>query len=101
MNWLYFRVSMPHSRSVIRITVADNPPEKAPPYPGKYSRNQKGGATMTRDEWLQEHTDRWVHHMGGKPAYNQTYQSDKALVLHSHLSRILPTLHRGKADYIR
>ena len=96
-----FRVSMSHRIPATKITVAENPPEKAPPYPGKYSRNHKDGPTMTSYEWLDKCTDRWVQYMKGKPAYTQSYHSVKDLVLHSHLRRIFPNLHSGKKDYVR
>ena len=88
-----------HSKPVTRITVADNPEVKAPAYPGKFRRNNEKGSTITKEEWLQEQTDEWLRHMKGKPAYNKTYLSDKALVLLSHLSNTLLVQHRGKVDY--
>ena len=34
---------MPHDKQVSRITVSDNPNEKAPKNPGKFRRNNKLG----------------------------------------------------------
>ena len=87
---------MSHSKLV--ISVSDNPPDRAPRYPGKFNRNNIGGTTMTRDEWLQNHTDIWVMYMKDKPAYKQSYLSVRARVLHSHLSLTLSNLYRGKVE---
>ena len=103
-NFLLFSVQlrvglfseMSHSKLV--ISVSDNPPDRAPRYPGKFNRNNIAGTTMTRDEWLQNHTDRWVMYMKDKPAYKQSYLSVRARVLHSHLSLTLSNLYRGKVE---
>ena len=92
---------MPHDKPVIRITASDNPDEKAPQYPGKFRRNNKQGTILSRQEWLKQQTDEWVQHMRVKPAYTETYLSDKALVLLSHLSNTLMTVgsKSNKKDY--
>ena len=87
---------MSHSKLV--ISVSDNPPDRPPRYPGKFNWNNIGGTTMTRDEWLQNHTDRWVMYMKDKPVYKQSYLSVRARVLHSHLSLTLSNLYRGKVE---
>ena len=98
-----FRHRMPHSKNVIRITVSDNPNEKAPQYPGPgmFRQNNKQGTILSRQEWLKEQTDKWVQHMRVKPAYTKSYLSDKALVLLSHLSNTLITVgpKSNKEDY--
>ena len=74
-NFLLFSVQlrvglfseMSHSKLV--IFVSDNPPDRAPCYPTKFNRNNIEGKTMTRDEWLQNHTDIWVMYMKDKPVY--------------------------------
>ena len=90
-----FRV-MPHSQPVTRITVHDNPKQKAPKYPGKYCRNNKHGVIQTKDEWLNDQTDQWIKHMLNNPAYKKTYTSDKVLTLLHHLSK---SLRSGTLDY--
>ena len=87
-----FRHRMSHDKKVIRITVSDNPNEKAPQYPGMFRQNNKQGTILSRQEWLKEQTHKWVQHMSVKPAYTKTYLSDKALVLLSHLSNTLITV---------
>ena len=94
--YLGFQIRMPHGKSVTRIKVSDNP-EKAPGYPKKFSRNNKGGVPVSRDEFLQDLTDKWVGHMSEKPAYKQTYTADKVLALLSHLSNTL--VQRQKSSY--
>ena len=84
---------MPHSKFVPRIKVKDNP-EKAPEYPGRFSRNNLGGVTISRDKFLQDQTNKWVRHMSDKQEYKKTYMADKALVLLSHLSKTLTKGHR-------
>ena len=94
-----FRISIPQHKVVPWITVADNPKDKAQPYPGRFRRNHKQGVTITKEEWLQEQTHLWVKYMRTKPVYNKTYLSDKAKVLLSYLSRIFPNQHRNKRNY--
>ena len=84
---------MPHHKFVTRNKVKDNP-EKAPEYPGRFSRNNQGGVTMSRDKFLQDQTNKWVRHMSDKQEYKKTYMADKALVLLSHLSKTLTKGHR-------
>ena len=42
------------SKSVTRLTVADNPEERAPLYPGKWSRNNLSGSALSKNEYLKE-----------------------------------------------
>ena len=106
-NFLLFSVQlrvglfseMSHRKLV--ISVSDNPPDRAPRYPGKFNRNNIGGTTMTRDEWLQNHTDRWVMYMKDKPAYKQSYLSVRARVLHSHLSLTLSNLGKRRGQEVQ
>ena len=98
-----FRHKMPHSKKNIKITVSDNPNKKPPQYPGPgmFKQINKQGTILSRQEWLEEQTDKWVQHMSVKPAYTKTYLSDKALVLLSHLSNTLITVgpKSNKEDY--
>ena len=86
-----FRSSMVDNKGVVPLSVSDNPPEKAPPYPGKFCRNNKDGVTMTKEEWLQEQALQWVKFMQEKPAYTNTYLANKARLLLAHFSRCSPT----------
>ena len=89
------------------LSVADNPPEPAPPYPGKFWRNNKKGVAMTKEQWIQEQVFQWVVYMKDKPAYSRAFLSTKAKVLLPHLSkftsktrktRVTP-LWASKVDY--
>ena len=76
---------MPHSQIVNRLSVSDNPMEPAPAYKGKWTRNNKEGETLERDEYLLEMTRQWHSHVSINPLYDKTYLHDKARVLRNHL----------------
>ena len=54
------------------LFVVDNLPEPAPPYPGKFRRNNKKGVAMTKEQWIQEQVFQWVVYMKDKPAYSKS-----------------------------
>ena len=68
-----------------KITFQDNPPEPAPPYPGKKSRNCPHGILVTKHEYLQQQSDEWLQIMKNHNLYKTTYLSDKAWCLKHHL----------------
>ena len=78
---------MPHSHPVIRLTAADNPPVKAAPYSGKWSRQNPQGVTQSKTEYYQEVTNQWLEHVKDKPGYDVTFAADKAKVLILHLGQ--------------
>ena len=72
-------------KSVTRLTVADNPKERAPPYPGKWSRNNLSGSALSKNEYLKEKTSEWLEQVKNKEVYTKTSLSDKVKVLVLHL----------------
>ena len=77
------------------LSVVLNPPEPAPPYPGKFQPNNKKGVTMTKEQWIQEQVFQWVVYMKDKPAYSKAFLSTKAKVLLSHLSKFTSKTKKG------
>ena len=82
---LYPITEMPHSQPVTRLKASDNPPEKAPPFPGLWSRDNEQGSTMSKTEFYQDITNQWLEVVKDKPAYSNTYIADKAKVLSLHI----------------
>ena len=76
---------MPHSKDVKRLLYSENPPEPAPAYPGRKSRNNTSGSTLTWQEFLQEEADQWVLYVMTKPSYSTTFMADKTKCLMQHL----------------
>ena len=66
--------------SARELTIKDNL-TRLSPYPGKFSRKNKQGVTMSREEWWQEQTIQWVLQMKIKPAYSHTRMGNKARLL--------------------
>ena len=81
-----FRAKMRDESKRVKLTEADNPPEKAPKYPGRWSRNNKSGLTISREEYLQQKTDEWFEYVQEKPAYNFTSMAHKSLYILLRLS---------------
>ena len=78
------------------LSVVHNPPEPAPPYPGKFRRNNQKGVAMTKEQWIQEQVFQWVVYMKDKPAYSKAFLSTKAKVLLSHLSKFTSKTKKTK-----
>ena len=78
---------MPHSKVVIRLNAADNPPNNAPPYPGKWSRQNHKGITKSKTEYYQEVTNLWLEFVKEKPGYKSTFMADQAKALSLHLGQ--------------
>ena len=76
---------MPHSKDVKRLMYSENPPEPAPAYPGRWSRNNTSGSTLTWQEFVQEETDQWLKYVIKSPSYSITYMADKIKCLMQHL----------------
>ena len=82
----------------VKLTKADSPAEKAPKYPGRWSRNNKNGSEITKEEYLQQKTDEWYEHVRKKPAYSSTAMGNKALSLYVHLRESYSNRKRSKID---
>ena len=76
---------MPHDKDVKRLLYSKNPPEPAPAYPGRRSRNNTSGSTLTWQEFVQEETDQWLKYVIKSPSYSITYMADKMKCLMQHL----------------
>ena len=65
----------------------ENCPEFQPAsYPGKFSRNNKGGSKLSRDEYKEEQVRKWVAHFGDSPKYDNTSLANKVIYLVQHLA---------------
>ena len=73
------------------LKVANNPPEPAPPYPGKWSRNNKSGIMLSMDEFLEEKASEWYNFVKVQSNYKNMFMTNKARLLLSHLCHCLPT----------
>ena len=93
-----FRAKMRDESKRVKLTGADNPPEKAPKYPGRWSRNNKSGLAISREEYLQQKTDEWFEYVKENPAYRLTAMAHKALSLYSHLRLSFSKRKRSKVD---
>ena len=83
-------------KSVTRLTVADNPEERAPLYPGKWSRNNLNGSALSKNEYLEEKTSEWLEHVKNKEMYTKTSLPDKVKVLVLHLGLSSKKGRQGK-----
>ena len=83
-------------KSVTRLTVADNPEERAPLYPGKWSRNNLNGSALSKNEYLEEKTSEWLDHVKNKEMYTKTSLADKVKVLVLHLGLSSKKGRQGK-----
>ena len=43
---------MPHGQTVSRLCIKDNPPDPAPPFSGKWNRNNMEGSYLDRVAYL-------------------------------------------------
>ena len=77
---------MVHSKVVTHLTSADNPPNLALCYPGKWSRNNKEGSTLTLMQFLQQMTYEWLDYVKLNPVYDSTYLADKVKCLERYLA---------------
>ena len=67
------------------IISSDDPPDPAPPYPGKWGRNNLQGLSISKQEYLDQKTDEWLAYVSSKPSYQVTAMAHKARCLQSHL----------------
>ena len=72
-------------KELFKIRYTDNPPDPAPPYPGKKSRNHPEGSVLTRHEFLQQHSDQWLQYVKDNALFKTSYFSDKLKCLKHHL----------------
>ena len=68
------------------ITQEECPELRATPYPGKFSRKNKGGSKLSKDEFVEEQVRRWVDFFSENPKYDDTSIAHKVMYLVRHLS---------------
>ena len=73
------------SLKMFGLKAVHNPPDPAPPYPGAWRRQNKKGSLMSKNDYLQQHTNQWLEYVKKNPAYYQSILSVKAKVLRCHL----------------
>ena len=59
----------------------DCPTELALAYPGQWTRNNKVGSTLSRNQWVNQETEKWVRHFNGSKKYENTCKSNKVRYL--------------------
>ena len=73
---------------------SDNPPNHPPRYPGKWSRNNLKGVTISKEEYLDQQIDEWLAYVSANPSYKVTNMANKARTLLGYLS-LNGTFKRG------
>ena len=72
-------------RMADHIRSDDCPPDKAPPYPGRKTKNNKDGVELTKNEFTDKVISDWVRHFEDKDRYQNTPWGVKTMYLMLHL----------------
>ena len=75
------------------IRIEDCPPGKAPLYPGKWSRNNKGGSDLSKSDFIDKVIKDWVLYFDNKEKYDETPWYNKT----KYLVRYMEPLKVGKS----
>ena len=70
------------------ITKEDCPPQTAPPYPGKWSRENPRGTSVSRSDYIDHLVDNWVKHFEDSQSYQNSTLSHKAKYLVRYLVNV-------------
>ena len=62
--------------------------EPAPPYPGKRYRQNPGGSSESRVQWLESESTKWVNNMKNHPKYEATPIAQRSYCLKYHLRKL-------------
>ena len=67
------------------MTHDDCPQEPAPPYPGKFTRNNPNCTRLTKNAYMRKMIKDWIDHFEGNEKYENTYLCHKTLYLKHHM----------------
>ena len=70
--------------------------DRAPKYPGKWTRNNKSGSTLSRCEYLESEANKWVDKVKDLDKYNTTSTTVKTHLLREHLGSMNVAFSRAK-----
>lgn len=68
-----------------KINQDDCPSDPASHYPGKKSRNNPRGSSLTKDSFIDEEIVKWVRHFNNSDRYNTTPFGHRVMYLRKHL----------------
>ena len=70
--------------------------DRAPKYPGKWTRNNKSGSPLSRCEYLESEAKKWVDKVKDLDKYNTTSTTAKTHLLREHLGSMNVAFSRAK-----
>ena len=100
---IYYSISekMPRRSTDDEISQGDCPEFQAASYPGKFSRNNKGGSKLSRAEYKEEQVREWVAHFDDNPKYDNTSLAHKVRYLIQHLALLKVKSKEARAILVK
>ena len=71
------------------------------PYPGKFTRNNRNGSILTKEEYIKDVVKKWVEHFGDSEKYHNTSIANKVRYLVRHLGALKVNSKQARAFLVK